>query len=169
MKIKEVIKYLEDIVPLTYQESYDNSGLILGDKDLDIKGVLISLDCTEEVLDEAIKTNSNLIISHHPIIFNAIKKINVTSYTDRIIIKAIKNDIAIYALHTNLDNILHGVNGKIASILGLSSCNVMLPKKDTLKYLVVYCPLAKSEKLKKALFSAGAGSVEVGVKLSSPL
>ena len=159
MKIKEVIKYLEDIVPLTYQESYDNSGLILGDKDLDVKGVLISLDCTEEVLDEAIKSNSNLIISHHPIIFNAIKKINVTSYTDRIIIKAIKNDIAIYALHTNLDNILQGVNGKIASILGLSSCNVMLPKKDTLKYLVVYCPLAKSEKLKKSLFSVGAGSV----------
>ena len=159
MKIKEITQFLEKIAPLNYQESYDNSGLIVGNRENEVTSALVCLDCTVEVVDEAIENGCNLIIAHHPIIFSGIMKLTEKNHVERTIIKAIKNDIAIYALHTNLDNILQGVNGKIASILGLSSCNVMLPKKDTLKYLVVYCPLAKSEKLKKSLFSVGAGSV----------
>ena len=104
MKIKEVIKYLESLAPLSSSESYDNSGLIIGNEDDEIKEVLICLDCIESIVDEAIDRGCNLIISHHPIIFSGVKKINGNNYIERTIIKAIKNDIAIYAIHTNLDN-----------------------------------------------------------------
>ena len=119
MKIHEITDYLEEIAPLHYQESYDNSGLLVGDFNSKVKGALISLDCTESVIDEAISLGINLVISHHPIIFSSLNKINGRNYVERVIIKAIKNDIAIYAIHTNLDNVFEGVNNKIAEKLGL--------------------------------------------------
>lgn len=128
MKIKEVSDFLEELAPLHYQESYDNCGLIIGDKNVEVKGVLIALDCTEAVIEEAIETGSNLVIAHHPIVFEGLKKINGSTYVERTVIKAIKNDIAIYAIHTNLDNIHNGVSGKIASKLNLKNCRILSPK-----------------------------------------
>jgi dinuclear metal center YbgI/SA1388 family protein len=159
MKIKEVIQYLEKIAPLSYQESYDNSGLIIGDDFNEIKGVLICLDSTEEVVEEAIEKRCNLIIAHHPIIFSGIKKINSQNYIGKTIVKAIKNDIAIYACHTNLDNIKEGVNKKIADQLGLVNLSILSPKADTLKKLVVFTPPENANEIRNALFSVGAGQI----------
>ena len=128
MKIKQVTTFLEEFAPLEYQESYDNCGLIVGDAKSAVKGALITLDCTEEIVDEAIATGCNLIIAHHPIIFSGLKKLNGSNYIERTVIKAIKNDIAIYAFHTNLDNVHNGVSAKIADKIGLVNCKVLTPK-----------------------------------------
>ena len=130
MKIIEVTNFLEQYAPLEYQETYDNCGLIIGDANAEIKGVLITLDCIESVIDEAIATGCNLIVAHHPIIFSGLKKINGKNYIERAVIKAIKNDIAIYAIHTNLDNVHNGVSAKIADKLGLENCKVLAPKQE---------------------------------------
>ena len=130
MKIIEVTNFLEQYAPLEYQETYDNCGLIIGDANAEIKGVLIALDCIESVIDEAIATGCNLIVAHHPIIFSGLKKLNGSNYIERTVIKAIKNDIAIYAIHTNLDNMHNGVSAKIAEKLGLENCKVLAPKSD---------------------------------------
>ena len=159
MKIKEVISYLENIVPLAYQESYDNCGLIVGDENAVINAVLITLDCTELIVDEAIENGCNFIIAHHPIIFNGLKKINGSNYIERTIIKAIKNNIAIYAMHTNLDNASNGVSANIAERLGVKNCTILGPKKDFLRQLVVYCPISHAEKLRNTLFNSGAGTI----------
>ena len=153
MNIKEITNYLESIAPLAYQESYDNSGLIVGDANAEVNATLITIDCTEEVVDEAIESNCNLIIAHHPIIFSGLKKITGQNYVERTIIKAIKNDIAIYAIHTNLDNVSTGVSAKIAEILGVENCKILSPKKDLLRQLVVYCPTSDAENVKSVLFS----------------
>ena len=159
MKIKEITNYLESVAPLHYQESYDNAGLLVGDANREIDAALITLDCTKEVVEEAIENNCNLIIAHHPIIFSGLKKITGQNYVERTIIKAIKNDIAIYAIHTNLDNIKTGVSAKIAEILGVENCKILSPKKDLLRQLAVYCPVSDTEKVKEALFQAGAGDI----------
>ena len=159
MKIKDVTTILERLAPLSYQESYDNSGLIIGDRNDDLKSILITLDCTEEVLDEAIKNKCNLIVAHHPILFKSIKKLNGDNYVQRVIIKAIKNNISIYAIHTNLDNVINGVNSTIANRLELINCEILQPKYDILKQLIVYCPESYSKKLKESLFSLGAGAI----------
>ena len=159
MKIKDIINYLEEIAPLSYQEDYDNSGLIIGDKEEKIKGVLITLDCTEDVVNEAINNQCNLIITHHPIIFKGLKKINNNNYIERTVITCIKNNISVYAIHTNLDNIYDGVNARIAEMLGLRKTKILSPKNDLLRQLVVYCPVKESDVLKDALFTAGAGSM----------
>ena len=159
MKIYQITDYLEKIAPLEYQEAYDNSGLIIGNKNENISRILITLDCTEEVIEEAILNKCELIISHHPIIFSDIKKLNYNHYTERVIVKAIRNNIAIYACHTNLDNVIKGVNGRIADKLNLTNRVVLSHKKNILRQLVVYCPLNKSEELKEALFHAGAGKL----------
>jgi len=125
-----VTNFLEQYAPLEYQETYDNCGLIIGDANAEIKGVLITLDCIESVIDEAIATGCNLIVAHHPIIFSGLKKLNGSNYIERTVIKAIKNDIAIYAIHTNLDNMHNGVSAKIAEKLGLENCKVLAPKSD---------------------------------------
>jgi dinuclear metal center YbgI/SA1388 family protein len=130
MKIIEVTNFLEQYAPLEYQETYDNCGLIIGDANAEVKGVLITLDCIESVIDEAIATGCNLIVAHHPIIFSGLKKINGKNYIERTLIKAIKNDIAIYAIHTNLDNVHNGVSAKIADKLGLENCKVLAPKQE---------------------------------------
>jgi dinuclear metal center YbgI/SA1388 family protein len=159
MKIIEITSYLEEIAPISYQESYDNCGLIVGDKNATIKAALITLDCTEAIVDEAIETGCNLIIAHHPIIFKGLKKLNGSNYIERTVIKAIKNNIAIYAIHTNLDNILNGVSYMIAKRLGVNNTKILEPKKDFLRQLAVYCPISDVDKLKNELFRAGAGDV----------
>ena len=159
MNIKQVTNFLESYAPLQYQESYDNCGLIVGDAKLEVKGALITLDCTEAIIDEAIATGCNLVIAHHPIVFGGLKKLNGSNYIERTVIKAIKNDIAIYAIHTNLDNVHNGVSAKIAEQLGLENCKILAPKSDLLRQLVVYCPLDNAEELKSALYEVGAGTV----------
>jgi dinuclear metal center YbgI/SA1388 family protein len=129
MKLIDLIKFLESIADPKLQESYDNSGLIFGNPEMEIESVLCSLDCTLEVLKEAKEKKCNVVVSHHPIVFSGIKKFDPQYYVDKAVIYAIKNDIAIYAIHTNLDNVLsNGVNEKIAQRLGLIDLKILSPK-----------------------------------------
>jgi dinuclear metal center YbgI/SA1388 family protein len=159
MIVDEVIKIIESFAPIALQESYDNVGLITGNRRDEVKGVLICLDSTEEVVDEALLKNCNLIIAHHPIIFSGLKKITGSNYIERTIIKAIKNDIAIYAVHTNLDNIKQGVNQKICDKLKLTNTKILVPAKQVLSKLVVFCPESHAEQVRNAIFHAGAGTI----------
>jgi len=159
MKIKEVASIIEEYAPLAYQESYDNAGLIVGNPNDEVKGILICLDSTEEIIDEAIAKNCDLIIAHHPIIFNGLKKLNGKNYIERTIIKAIKNNIGIYAAHTNIDNVTGGVSFKMAEKIGLINCKVLAPKVNLLKKLVTFCPEKEVDKVHQAMFTAGAGSI----------
>lgn len=158
-KIKDVINYLETIAPLSYQETYDNSGLLTGEKQYDITGVIITLDCTEDVVQEAIDKGCNLIIAHHPIIFSGLKKLVGSTYVERTIILAIKNDIAIYAIHTNLDNIVSGTNFQFAKRVGLKNISILNSKKSTLNKLVSFVPTKEKDKVLQALYKAGAGEI----------
>jgi dinuclear metal center YbgI/SA1388 family protein len=159
MKIKEIIQFLENLAPLSLQESYDNAGLIIGNGEAECTGIITSLDVTESVVEEALKRNCNLIVAHHPIIFRGIKKLNGKNYVERTVISAIKNDVAIYAIHTNLDNIIEGVNKKIADKLHLQNCKTLLPKEGTLQKLVTFSPVKNAEEVRTALFKAGAGAI----------
>jgi len=159
MRLKEIVKALEELAPPMLQESYDNSGLIVGNPESEISSALLCLDSTEDVVDEAIRLKCNLIIAHHPIVFGGLKRFTGSNYIERTVVKAIKNDIAIYAIHTNLDNVLHGVNAKIAEKLGLKNCRILAPKKDQLRKLAVFCPETHAAELQNALFEAGAGSI----------
>ncbi len=159
MKIKDLTNYLESIAPLSLQESYDNAGLITGNKNDELKGVLITLDTIEEVVEEAIQKGANLIISHHPIIFKGLKKITGKNYVERTIIKAIKNDIAIYAIHTNIDNVDSGVNAMLCKKLNLINCKILKPIKNELRKLITFVPEDKAEEVRKAIFNAGAGQI----------
>jgi dinuclear metal center YbgI/SA1388 family protein len=159
IKIKDVTRYLEEWAPLSYQESYDNAGLITGNSTAEVKGVLVSLDCTEDVIDEAVKAGCNLVLAHHPIIFKGLKKLTGSNYVERTIIKAIKNDVAIYAIHTNLDNIHTGVNKKICDKIGLTNLRVLAPKDNVLSKLVTFIPKEDAPKVTSALYEAGAGQV----------
>ena len=159
MTIEKIITALEDFAPLAYQEEYDNCGLLAGDKNWEATGALLTLDCTEEIIEEAIQNKCNLVIAHHPIIFSGLKKITGATYIERTLIKAIKNDIAIYACHTNLDNMKQGVNKKIAEKLGLENLKILAPKQHHLKKIVVFIPTIHHEKVLEALFIAGAGNI----------
>lgn len=159
MRLAEITKYLEAYAPLNYQEDYDNSGLLTGDMNQEITGALVALDCTEDVVDEAIEKKCNLIITHHPIIFKGLKKLTGKNYVERVIIKAIKNNIALYAIHTNLDSVQNCVNGMICKRLGLKQARILAPKDGMLKKMVTFCPTAHATKLREALFAAGAGSI----------
>ena len=159
MKLHKLTSFLEALAPLSYQESYDNSGLIVGSPDMDISGALVALDCTEKVLDEAIRLGYNLVISHHPIVFKGLKRFNERHYVERIVAKAIRENIALYAIHTNFDNVLHGVNGMICAKLGLQKPEILAPKEGMLEQLSVFVPLQHAEALKNALFAAGAGAI----------
>ncbi|MEB0249959.1 MULTISPECIES: Nif3-like dinuclear metal center hexameric protein [unclassified Mucilaginibacter] len=159
MKLAQLTTYLESLAPLALQEDYDNSGLIVGQPDLEISQALISLDCTEAVVDEAIANGCQVIVSHHPIVFNGLKKFNSKTYVERVVEKAIRNNIAIYAIHTNLDNIMKGVNARICETLGLTNTRILAPKQNLLKKLVTYVPIAQAEQVRKALFHAGAGHI----------
>ena len=128
-RVKDLMEFLESIAPFDLQEGYDNSGHLVGNPDMEVTGVLCSLDCTEEIISEAVDRNCNVVVAHHPIIFGGIKRLTGNTYIDRTVIKAIKNDVAIIAIHTNLDNVLsNGVNEKIANRLGLEDVNILVPK-----------------------------------------
>ncbi len=157
--IKDVTDYLESLAPRSLQEDYDNSGLITGHGHDPVKGILVTLDCTEKVVDEAIQQHCNLILAHHPILFKGLKKLTGQTYVERVIIKAIKADIAIYAIHTNLDNVIVGVNKKIADQLGLKNVSILLPKRNTLSKLVAFIPKENAEQVIADLHEAGAGNI----------
>jgi len=159
MNIQDITFFLESIAPASLQESYDNAGLLTGSANWECTGIITTLDATEAVVQEAIEKNCNLIVAHHPIIFGGLKKITGKNYVEKTIIAAIKNDIAIYAIHTNLDNILTGVNGKMAQLLGLLNQRVLQPKKGILKKLVTFVPAEQAIKVRDALFAAGAGQI----------
>jgi dinuclear metal center YbgI/SA1388 family protein len=159
MKVSEIISFLESQAHPSLQEHYDNAGLLTGNAGWDCTGIICSLDATEEVVMEAVSQKCNLIVAHHPIIFGGLKKINGKNYVEKAIIAAIKNDIAIYAIHTNLDNVVTGVNGKIAQLLGLHTISVLAPKENSLKKLFTFAPLDKAEQVRTAIFAAGGGHI----------
>lgn len=158
-KIKDITDLLESIAPRAYQEDYDNAGLITGSPSQEVKGILCTLDCVESIIDEAIAKNCNLIVAHHPIVFRGLKQFNGKNYVERTIIKAIRNDIAIYAIHTNLDSVHTGVNKKIANKIGLENTRILDPKPSTLTKLEVFIPIDSTDKVLKALHEAGAGNI----------
>ena len=159
MKIETIISQLESWAPPHLQESYDNSGLIVGDSQIEITSAIICLDSTEAVVDEAISIGANLIIAHHPIVFGGIKRFTGEDYVQKAIIKAIKNDIAIYAIHTNLDHVITGVNAEFANRLGLENKRILLEKPNQLISLVTYVPMSHAQQVRNALFEVGAGAI----------
>lgn len=160
MKIGELLNYLESLAPLAYQEAYDNAGLIVGQRSTEISAVLICLDSLEVTLEEAEQENCNLIIAHHPIVFSGLKRFNGNSYVERVVMKAIQKGIAIYAAHTNLDNVYsYGVNARIAERLGLKDTKILEPKSALLKKLYTFVPEKDLETVRKAVFEAGAGHI----------
>ena len=159
VKIKDIANALEMFAPLPLQDDFDNAGLQIGLTDAEVAGVLLCLDVTEAVVDEAIASGCNLIISHHPVIFKPLKRITGSNYVERCIIKALANGIAIYSAHTNLDNAPGGVNYRIAEILGLQNVRILLPKEDSLLKLAVYVPASHTAAVRDALFAAGCGEI----------
>jgi dinuclear metal center YbgI/SA1388 family protein len=158
MQIREICQQMEAWAPLAWQESYDNAGLLVGDASTEVKGVLISLDCTEEVVEEAIQKGCNLIISHHPIVFTGLKKITGANYVERTVIKAIQNNVALYASHTNLDHAPQGVSYHLAAKLGITG-HVLKPMRDALKRLEYYVPATHEVAVREALHAVGAGNI----------
>jgi dinuclear metal center YbgI/SA1388 family protein len=159
MKINEIVSFLETLAHPALQETYDNTGLLIGESGRDCTGILCTLDATEEVIQEAIVQKCNLVVAHHPVIFGGLKKINGKNYTEKSVIAAVKNDVAVYAIHTNLDNVMDGVNGKIASLLGLQNTSILHPKEQSLKKLFTFVPADHVETVRKAIFNAGAGHI----------
>ena len=159
MKIKELTEYLDSIFLPVYQEEYDNAGFLVGDPDDELAGVLTTTDVTDAVIDEAIGYHLNLIVSHHPLIFGGLKRITPTSDTSRMVMKLIENHISVYTAHTNLDNQRNGVNGILAMKLGLQDCRILRPAESVLRKLVTYVPLTDADKVRHALFDAGAGGI----------
>jgi dinuclear metal center YbgI/SA1388 family protein len=159
IKVKDVARYLETVAPRSFQENYDNSGLLTGDPAWTVKGILVTLDCVEAIVDEAVQRGYNMIVAHHPIIFKGLKKLTGQNYVERTVIKAIRNDIALYSIHTNLDNVITGVNRKIANKLGLKNVKILVPKKDSLLKLVTFVPKENAASVLTALHDAGAGNI----------
>ena len=159
MKIREITRYIEELAPLNYAEDFDNVGLLVGSYNTEVSGVLVTLDTLEETIDEAIAKQCNLIVSFHPIIFAGLKKINGSSYVERVILKAIKNDIAIYATHTALDNSKNGVSAKMCEVLGLTNTKILIPKKGIIKKLTTVVPSVNAVSLRNSLFQAGGGAI----------
>ena len=159
MIVKDVIDFLNDYAPLEYAEEFDNAGLIVGDKNNTVSGILICHDSIPEVIDEAINLGYNLIISFHPILFKGIKKLTPNNYVNRSIIKAVKNDISIFSTHTALDNSKFGVNMQLCKKIGITETKILFPKKDTIKKLTTFIPSENAHKLKDEIFKTGAGSI----------
>lgn len=159
MTVAEVVKFFEDFSPSAYQESYDNAGLLVGDAAAQVSAILVSLDVTPAVVDEALARGANLIVAHHPLIFSGLKRLTGADYVQHTVIQAIKNDIAIFAAHTNLDSMMHGVNRTIANKLGIANVEIMQPIQNQLLKLVTFVPLAHADKVRAALFAAGAGGI----------
>lgn len=159
MKLQQITDFLDHYAPPAYQEDFDNSGLLVGEPDTELKGVLVTLDCTEAVVDEAIEKGVNAIVAHHPIIFGPLKSLTGKDHVERTVMKALRNGIAIYATHTNLDKVGHGVNARFADQLGLQEQRVLSPMKDHLLKLAVFCPEDHVDRVRDAVFEAGAGSI----------
>lgn len=159
MLVKDLINHLEEIAPLNYAEDFDNVGLLVGDKNTTVTNVLVTLDTLEEVVDEAIAKKCNFILSFHPILFKGLKSLTGKNYVERTVLKAIKNNIAIYAIHTALDNDNNGVNAMMCNQLNLINQRILIPQKQTIKKLTTYVPVAEAETLRTALFNAGAGQI----------
>ncbi|WP_412984262.1 Nif3-like dinuclear metal center hexameric protein [Pontimicrobium sp. IMCC45349] len=159
MIVQDVINHLEALSPLAYAEGFDNVGLLVGNKKANVTGVLVTLDTLETVLDEAIEENCNMIVSFHPIVFKGLKKLTGKTYVERVVMKAIKHDIAIFAIHTALDNSLHGVNDMICEKLNLVNRKILIPQAETIKKLTTYAPKNEAQELRDVLFSAGAGNI----------
>ena len=159
MIVKEITTLLEELAPLANAEDFDNVGLLVGDYNSKVSGILVTLDTLEAVVDEAIAKKCNLIVSFHPIIFGGLKKLTGDGYVERVVIKAIQHGISIYSMHTALDNAQKGVNAKICEVLGLQDARILIPKKDTVKKLTTYVPKGDAKKLMGALFAAGAGTI----------
>ncbi len=159
MKIQEIIRCMADYAPPAYQESYDNAGLLTGHAGWEVKGILLTLDITEQVIEEAVEKKCNLIIAHHPVIFRGLKKLTGSNYVERTVIKALKNDVALYAAHTNLDNVAQGVNKMICDRLGVEGPQILAPKSGLLNKLYTFVPHAQAEQVRAALFQAGAGHI----------
>ncbi|BAV04130.1 dinuclear metal center protein, YbgI/SA1388 family [Filimonas lacunae] len=159
MKIAAIIQTLENVAPPSYQEGYDNCGLLTGNATEECTGIICTLDVTEAVIAEAVEKGCNLVVAHHPVIFGGLKKLNGNNYVERTVIAAIRNQVAIYAIHTNLDNVINGVNQRIASQLALTNCRILDPKPGLLMKLYTFVPVAQAEQVKEALFAAGAGHI----------
>ncbi len=159
MTVQDVINHLEELAPLAYAEDFDNVGLLVGNKTEKVTGVLVTLDTLEAVVDEAIDNDCNLIVSFHPIIFKGLKKITGKNYVERVVLKAIQNNIAIYAIHTALDNAIQGVNDMICNTLELIDKTILIPQPETIKKLTTYVPTGEAEALRTALFKVGAGNI----------
>lgn len=159
MKIKDIIHIIENRISLPQAENFDNVGLLCGNPDREATAILISHDALENIVDEAIRKNANLIVCFHPIIFSGLKSITGKNYVERVVLKAIENKIAIYALHTAWDNDFFGVNYQICEVLGLKNQKVLLPKQNNLKQLITYVPIDYVEQVKQSLFDAGAGNI----------
>ncbi|RYY55155.1 MAG: Nif3-like dinuclear metal center hexameric protein [Chitinophagaceae bacterium] len=159
VKVSRIIEVLEQLAPPALQESYDNAGLLTGNPDQECIGVLCTLDCTEEVLEEAVAKGCNMVVAHHPIIFSGLKKITGSNYVQRTVISAIRKDLAIYAIHTNLDHKLDGVNDRIADRIGLTGRRILDPRPGTLKKLVCFVPVDFAGAVRDAMFAAGAGGI----------
>ena len=159
MKIKEIITLLDEFAPLAYAEDFDNTGLLVGDQEATVTGILVTLDTLEAVVEEAIEKKCNLIVSFHPIVFKGLKKLTGATYVERVVQKAIKNDIHIFAIHTALDNSFEGVNAQICNTLELVHKKILVPQKQTIKKLTTYAPPQAVDSIKKALFSVGGGTI----------
>lgn len=159
MQLKQILDTLEGFAPLAYAEDFDNVGLLVGNREMEVTGILVTLDTLEKTVDEAIATHCNLIVSFHPIIFSGLKKITGKNYVERVVLKAIKNDIAIYAIHTALDNVPYGVSKGMCNALNLANRKVLIPKSGAIKKLTTYVPHKNLEEVRKALFKAGAGNI----------
>ena len=145
--------------PLPLQDGFDNAGLQIGLTDAEVTGVLLCLDVTEKIVEEAVASGCNLIVSHHPLIFSPLKKITGATYVERCVIKALSNGVAIYSAHTNIDNAPNGVNYRIAEKLGLQNLKILVPKENSLLKLSVYVPVAAADAVRDALFAAGCGNI----------
>ncbi|MAU15331.1 MAG: Nif3-like dinuclear metal center hexameric protein [Muricauda sp.] len=159
MTVNDIAKILEELAPLAHAEEFDNVGLLVGDPNMKVEGILVTLDTLENVVDEAIEKKCNLIVSFHPIIFKGLKKLTGSNYVERVVLKAVSNKIAIYSMHTALDNSKMGVNAKICEVLGLKDPEILIPRSKSIKKLITYAPLADAEKVRTALFQAGAGEI----------
>jgi dinuclear metal center YbgI/SA1388 family protein len=159
MKISEITRHLESLSPIALQEDYDNCGLLLGNPGDDFQQALLCLDLTDAVMTEAVNMKCNLVIAHHPFIFRGLKKLTPAQPETSIITAAIKNNIAIYAIHTNLDNTLHGLNALVLSKIGISRYRILSPKTGLLLKLAVFCPVDHAGKVRQAMFDAGAGHI----------
>ncbi len=159
MIVQEVADILEDLCPLSLAEDFDNVGLLVGDSSREVSGILVTLDALEEVVDEAIAKKFNLILTFHPIIFKGLKKLNGQDYVERAVIKAIENKINIFSVHTALDNVMQGVNGRICEVLGIRDPKILVPRSKSIKKLVTYVPESALTKVREALFKVGGGNI----------